>query len=151
MCLLSYLLRQRVLIQLVSRYTEASHCPCCHSSLLFISSVTWEGATAKLHVLFKMQVLCEWESWHNHVSCLLPYSFPSTSYHPILLFLTTTEYYGDVSRALAEITPRFLPVIVRANLEIFGIYVYLGLFSPESSTAFINTEFPLLFYCPVPY
>lgn len=35
-------------MQLLPPYTEASHHPCCQSLLLFISTVTWAGATTKV-------------------------------------------------------------------------------------------------------
>lgn len=64
--------------------------------------------------------------------------FPADFLTPFLdfAFSITIEYYGDVFWARAEITPRLLPVIVRANLEIFAVYVYLGLFFHESSNGF---------------
>lgn len=119
--------RERVLIYLVSPYAEAPHHPCCHSLLLFISSETWKGATTKLHILFKMQVHCEFEWWHNHVSCWPPYSFPRLCFfdHNWVLwwcFLSTSWNHSQ--------TPSC------NNLEIFAVYVYLGLFFRESSNGF---------------
>lgn len=140
--------REKVQIYLVSPYTEAPHYPCCPSLLLFISSETWKWATLKFHILFKMQVQCEFEWWHNHVSCWLPYSFPSSFYHLTLLFWS--QWSAMVFWAWAEITLWLLPVIVSANLEIFAVNVYLGLFSPKTSNGFNQHWISfLLFYCPV--
>lgn len=127
--------RERVLIYLVSPYKEAlPHHPCCHSLLHFISSETQKGETVELHILFKTQVHCEFEWWHNHVSCWLPYSFPSTIYH--LTLLSWSQLSSMVFWAQAEITPRLLPVVGSTNLEIFAVNVYLGLFFPETSNGF---------------